>query len=48
MQNIVHRTQHLKLPLELYKTANKGWAVRCWDFIQAGTFVISFVGLVQL
>jgi euchromatic histone-lysine N-methyltransferase len=30
--------------LEIFKTVNKGWGVRSWDFISAGSFVCEYTG----
>lgn len=42
----VNRTsqQGLKYQLEVYRTANKGWAVRSWDTIPAGAPVCEYIG----
>lgn len=37
-------SQDLKFRLEVFKTANRGWGVRSWDFIPAGTYITSFIG----
>ena len=36
--------QGLKWRLEVYKTRDKGWAVRSWDTIPHGAYVTSYVG----
>ncbi|KAF9616431.1 hypothetical protein IFM89_029685 [Coptis chinensis] len=42
----VNRTsqQGLKYQLEVYRTSDKGWAVRSWDFIPAGAPVCEYFG----
>ncbi|KAJ6831971.1 histone-lysine N-methyltransferase, H3 lysine-9 specific SUVH4 [Iris pallida] len=42
----VNRTsqQGLKYQLEVFRTANKGWAVRSWDTIPAGAPVCEYIG----
>lgn len=38
-------SQHgIKLPLEIFKTKNKGWGVRCRNPIPIGTFVCEYCG----
>ncbi|MCO5588002.1 hypothetical protein L7F22_041956 [Adiantum nelumboides] len=38
----------LKYRLEIYKTENKGWGLRSWDTIPAGSFICEYTGkLVQ-
>lgn len=34
----------LKLKMEVYKTTDKGWALRSWDPIRAGSFICEFAG----
>ncbi|RDX78348.1 Histone-lysine N-methyltransferase, H3 lysine-9 specific SUVH1, partial [Mucuna pruriens] len=34
----------LKFRLEVYKTKNKGWGLRSWDAIRAGTFICEYAG----
>ncbi|XP_028766693.1 histone-lysine N-methyltransferase, H3 lysine-9 specific SUVH1-like [Neltuma alba] len=34
----------LKLRLEVFKTKDKGWGLRSWDPIRAGTFICEYVG----
>jgi histone-lysine N-methyltransferase SETDB1 len=34
----------ISLRLQLFKTANKGWAVRCMDDIPKGTFICTYAG----
>ncbi|KAK7377979.1 hypothetical protein VNO80_03415 [Phaseolus coccineus] len=34
----------LKFRLEVYKTKNKGWALRSWDAIRAGSFICEYAG----
>ncbi|KAM5569721.1 histone-lysine N-methyltransferase, H3 lysine-9 specific SUVH4-like [Rosa sericea] len=43
----VNRTsqQGLKYRLEVYKTPDKGWAVRSWDFIPSGGYVCEYTGV---
>ena len=36
--------QGLRWRLEVFKTPNKGWAVRSWDAIPQGSYVTSYVG----
>ncbi|KAF9606707.1 hypothetical protein IFM89_027751 [Coptis chinensis] len=42
----VNRTSQkgLKYRLEVYRTPNKGWAVRSWDFIPAGAPICEYTG----
>ncbi len=40
--------QGLKWRLEVYKTKDKGWAVRSWDTIPHGAYVTSYVGACAL
>ncbi|PIA58619.1 hypothetical protein AQUCO_00500513v1, partial [Aquilegia coerulea] len=36
-------SQHgIKLPLEIFKTKNRGWGVRCLSSIQSGTFICEY------
>lgn len=37
----------LRYRLEIFKTANKGWGVRSWDFIPSGGFVCEYTGEVM-
>ncbi|KAJ1378954.1 SET domain [Sesbania bispinosa] len=37
----------LKYRLEVYRTANKGWAVRTWDFIPSGAPVLEYTGVLR-
>lgn len=37
----------LKYRLEVYKTPNKGWAVRSWDFIPSGAYVCEYTGVLM-
>lgn len=34
----------LKIRLEVFKTKNKGWGLRSWDPIRAGTFICEYAG----
>ncbi|CAJ1917330.1 unnamed protein product [Sphenostylis stenocarpa] len=34
----------LKFRLEVFKTKNKGWALRSWDAIRAGSFICEYAG----
>lgn len=34
----------VKLYLEVFKTRNRGWGLRSWDPIRAGTFICEYVG----
>ncbi|KAL1802476.1 hypothetical protein DCAR_0934044 [Daucus carota subsp. sativus] len=34
----------LKLKMEVYKTTDKGWALRSWDPIRAGSFICEYAG----
>ncbi|GMN49368.1 hypothetical protein TIFTF001_018536 [Ficus carica] len=45
----VNRTsqQGQKYRLEVYKTADKGWAVRSWDYIPSGAPVCEYIGVVR-
>lgn len=36
----------LTFPLEVFKTANKGWGVRCAEDLPAGAVVTKYIGLV--
>ncbi|PIA62402.1 hypothetical protein AQUCO_00200419v1 [Aquilegia coerulea] len=39
-------SQHgIKLPLEVFKTKNKGWGVRCLSSIPSGTFICEYTGV---
>ncbi|PIA34074.1 hypothetical protein AQUCO_03900171v1 [Aquilegia coerulea] len=42
----VNRTSQkgLKYRLEVFRTPDKGWAVRSWDFIPSGAFVCEYTG----
>ncbi|MCL7027152.1 hypothetical protein MKW94_030043 [Papaver nudicaule] len=42
----VNRTsqQGIKYRLEVFRTPKKGWAVRSWDFIPAGSFICEYAG----
>ncbi|EOA15318.1 hypothetical protein CARUB_v100278231mg, partial [Capsella rubella] len=35
----------LKLHMEVFKTINRGWGLRSWDPIRAGTFICEFAGV---
>ncbi|KAL1194108.1 Histone-lysine N-methyltransferase, H3 lysine-9 specific SUVH3 [Cardamine amara subsp. amara] len=37
----------LKFRLEVFKTANRGWGLRSWDPIRAGSFVCEYAGEVK-
>ncbi|PIA42043.1 hypothetical protein AQUCO_02100113v1 [Aquilegia coerulea] len=38
-------SQHgIKLPLEVFKTKNRGWGVRCLSSIPSGTFICEYTG----
>ncbi|KDP23265.1 hypothetical protein JCGZ_23098 [Jatropha curcas] len=37
----------LKYRLEVYRTRNKGWAVRSWDFIPSGAPVCEYIGVLR-
>ncbi|XP_057542457.1 uncharacterized protein LOC130820923 [Amaranthus tricolor] len=37
----------IKYRLEVYRTPNKGWAVRSWDFIPSGAPVCEYIGVVR-
>ncbi|KAJ8759378.1 hypothetical protein K2173_006898 [Erythroxylum novogranatense] len=37
----------LKYRLEVYRTKNKGWAVRSWDFIPSGAPVCEYTGVLR-
>ncbi|KAK2360427.1 histone-lysine N-methyltransferase, H3 lysine-9 specific SUVH6 [Trifolium repens] len=37
----------LKYRLEVYRTTQKGWAVRTWDFIPSGAPVIEYIGVLD-
>ncbi|KAK2413993.1 histone-lysine N-methyltransferase, H3 lysine-9 specific SUVH6 [Trifolium repens] len=37
----------LKYRLEVYRTTQKGWAVRTWDFIPSGAPVIEYIGVID-
>ncbi|XP_015570661.1 uncharacterized protein LOC8285689 isoform X2 [Ricinus communis] len=39
--------QGIKYRLEVYRTRNKGWAVRSWDFIPSGAFVCEYIGVLR-
>ncbi|KAL6201692.1 hypothetical protein ACLB2K_025404 [Fragaria x ananassa] len=39
--------QGLKYRLEVYKTPDKGWAVRSWDFIPSGGYVCEYIGVLM-
>ncbi|GAB4828527.1 Histone-lysine N-methyltransferase, H3 lysine-9 specific suvh4 [Ancistrocladus abbreviatus] len=45
----INRTSQrgLKYHLEVYRTPNKGWAVRSWDFIPSGAPVCEYIGVVR-
>ncbi|KAL5707685.1 [histone H3]-lysine(4) N-trimethyltransferase [Ranunculus cassubicifolius] len=45
----VNRTsqQGIKYRLEVFRTSNKGWAVRSWDFIPAGAPICEYTGLLM-
>ncbi|WCJ26728.1 Histone-lysine N-methyltransferase H3 lysine-9 specific SUVH4 [Euphorbia peplus] len=47
--NCVNRISQrgLKYQLEVYRTMNKGWAVRSWDFIPSGAFVCEYIGVIR-
>lgn len=34
----------LKFRLEVFRTSNKGWGLRSWDAIRAGTFICEYAG----
>eukprot|EP01018_Ginkgo_biloba_P021269 Gb_41073 [translate_table: standard] len=34
----------LKNHIEVFKTSDRGWGVRCWDSIAAGTFICEYTG----
>ena len=34
----------LKFRLEVFRTKNKGWGLRSWDSIRAGTFLCEYAG----
>lgn len=34
----------VRLPLEVFKTRDHGWGVRCWEVIPGGTFVCEYGG----
>lgn len=41
--------QHgLQVRLQLFKTQNKGWGIRCLDDIARGSFVCIYAGTVSL
>jgi hypothetical protein len=37
----------VSIRLQLFKTAKKGWGVRCLDDIERGTFVCSYSGVLM-
>ncbi|EXB81203.1 Histone-lysine N-methyltransferase, H3 lysine-9 specific SUVH4 [Morus notabilis] len=45
----VNRTSQkgLKYRLEVYRTPDKGWAVRSWDYIPSGAPVCEYIGVVR-
>ncbi|KAG4977208.1 hypothetical protein JHK86_036682 [Glycine max] len=45
----VNRTSQkgLRYRLEVFRTANKGWAVRSWDFIPSGAPVCEYTGILS-
>ncbi|KAF3435320.1 hypothetical protein FNV43_RR22407 [Rhamnella rubrinervis] len=45
----VNRTSQrgLKYRLEVFRTPNKGWAVRSWDFIPSGAPVCEYIGILR-
>ena len=43
-QSVVGRDINITLRLEVYRTDQRGWGVRCWDAISPGTFVAPFTG----
>ncbi|GAB2293940.1 Histone-lysine N-methyltransferase, H3 lysine-9 specific suvh4 [Dionaea muscipula] len=45
----INRTsqRELKYHLEVYRTADKGWAVRSWDFIPSGAPVCEYIGVLR-
>ncbi|XP_065852543.1 uncharacterized protein [Euphorbia lathyris] len=47
--NCVNRVsqREMKYQLEVYRTMNKGWAVRSWDFIPSGAFVCEYIGVIR-
>ncbi|XP_056157429.1 histone-lysine N-methyltransferase SETDB2 [Lampris incognitus] len=36
----------IRVRLQVFQTSNKGWGVRCRDYLDAGTFVCTYAGLV--
>ncbi|KAF5741216.1 histone-lysine N-methyltransferase H3 lysine-9 specific SUVH4-like [Tripterygium wilfordii] len=47
--NCVNRTSQrgIKYRLEVYRTEDKGWAVRSWDFIPSGAPVCEYAGVLR-
>ncbi|KAH9329211.1 hypothetical protein KI387_001319 [Taxus chinensis] len=47
--NCINRTsqQGLKYRLEVFRTPNKGWAVRSWDSIPSGALVCEYTGILM-
>ncbi|KAL6761714.1 hypothetical protein V8C86DRAFT_808288 [Haematococcus lacustris] len=41
-------TDGIKLPLEVFKTVNRGWGVRCPTPIKAGSFICCYIGTLKL
>ncbi|KAI3995184.1 hypothetical protein MKX01_031986 [Papaver californicum] len=39
--------QGINYRLEVFRTPNKGWAVRSWDLIPAGSFICEYAGLLM-
>ncbi|XP_026441466.1 histone-lysine N-methyltransferase, H3 lysine-9 specific SUVH4-like [Papaver somniferum] len=39
--------QGIKYRFEVFRTPNKGWALRSWDFIPAGSFICEYAGLLM-